>query len=71
MNTTEQLLNLLETTLPTAWQEPLAELAAQTLHADSTVSVNASLKVTPLILPHRDEYSETVGFIIQSYKTLL
>ena len=39
MNTTEQLLNLLETTLPTAWQEPIAELAAQTLHADSPLRV--------------------------------
>ena len=39
MNRTEQLLNLLETTLPTAWQEPIAELAAQTLHADSPLRV--------------------------------
>ncbi len=36
------------------------------LHADSSVSVNASIKVTPVKVPHRDEFSETVGFIIES-----
>ena len=39
MNTTEQLLNLLETTLPSAWQEPVMALAAQTLHVDSPLRV--------------------------------
>ena len=38
------------------------------LHADSSVSINADLKVTPIKVPHRDEYSETVGFIIESNK---
>jgi pyrroloquinoline quinone biosynthesis protein B len=38
----------------------------QSLKADSTVSLNASLKVTPVKVPHRDEFSETVGFVIQS-----
>ncbi|MCW9016480.1 MAG: MBL fold metallo-hydrolase, partial [Kangiellaceae bacterium] len=28
-------------------------------------SLNNSLHVTPLIVPHRDEYSETVGFLIE------
>ena len=52
------------------WSQLVAlnNIQLQTLHADSTVSVNASLKVTPLKVPHRDEYSETVGFIIQSDK---
>ena len=35
------------------------------LHADSSVSINADIKVTPIKVPHRDEYSETVGFIIE------
>ncbi len=46
----------------------LNNIQLQTLHADSTVSVNTSLKVTPVKVPHRDEFSETVGFIIQSDK---
>jgi pyrroloquinoline quinone biosynthesis protein B len=32
---------------------------------DSTVILNKSLKVTPFLVPHRDEYSETVGYKIQ------
>jgi pyrroloquinoline quinone biosynthesis protein B len=36
------------------------------LKEDSTVILSPSLKVTPLKVPHRDEFSETVGFIIQS-----
>jgi pyrroloquinoline quinone biosynthesis protein B len=28
------------------------------------VQLNPSLQVTPLLVPHRDEYSETVGFIV-------
>lgn len=36
------------------------------LQADSAVQLNGSFKVTPVKVPHRDEYSETVGFIIQS-----
>jgi pyrroloquinoline quinone biosynthesis protein B len=38
------------------------------LHADSSVNINPSLKVTPVRVPHRDEYSETVGFFIESNK---
>ena len=38
------------------------------LKADSTIILNPSFKVTPIRVPHRDEFSETVGFIIQSDK---
>jgi pyrroloquinoline quinone biosynthesis protein B len=31
------------------------------LFADSTVVLNQNLSVTPLLVPHRDEFSETVG----------
>jgi pyrroloquinoline quinone biosynthesis protein B len=29
------------------------------------VKLNANITVTPLVVPHRDEYSETVGFIVK------
>ncbi|MDU8886060.1 MBL fold metallo-hydrolase [Yeosuana sp. MJ-SS3] len=32
---------------------------------DSTISLNNNLKVTPFLVPHRDEYSETVGYKIE------
>lgn len=35
------------------------------LKNDSTISLNKSLKITPFLVPHRDEYSETVGYKIE------
>lgn len=46
----------------------LKNIRLNRLNADSTVQLNASFKVTPVKVPHRDEYSETVGFIIESDK---
>ena len=46
----------------------LHNIQLQKLKADSTIRLNASLKVTPIQVPHRDEFSETIGFVIQSDK---
>ena len=46
----------------------LENIQLQSLSADSIVSLNTALKVTPFKVPHRDEYSETVGFVIESDK---
>lgn len=46
----------------------LQNIRLQKLKADSAVTLNASLKITPVKVPHRDEFSETVGFIIESNK---
>ncbi|MEJ2112470.1 MAG: MBL fold metallo-hydrolase [Flavobacteriaceae bacterium] len=35
------------------------------LQNNSTIILNDNLKVTPFLVPHRDEYSETVGYIIE------
>lgn len=35
------------------------------INIDSSVELNKNLKVTPFLVPHRDEYSETVGYKIQ------
>ena len=35
------------------------------LQNDSVVALNSELKVTPILVPHRDEYSETVGYKIE------
>ncbi|MBL7694969.1 MAG: hypothetical protein JNK91_08995 [Ferruginibacter sp.] len=44
----------------------LNNIALRSLANDSTIILNASLRITPLQVPHRDEYSETVGFRIES-----
>ncbi|MFT5216423.1 MAG: pyrroloquinoline quinone biosynthesis protein B [Glaciecola sp.] len=35
------------------------------LQNDSVVTLNRNLKVTPILVPHRDEFSETVGYKIE------
>lgn len=35
------------------------------LQNQQSTQINRRISVTPLLVPHRDEYSETVGFIIQ------
>ena len=44
----------------------LKNIELRPLAADSAVSLGDSLHVTPFLVPHRDEYSETVGFRIAS-----
>ncbi len=34
----------------------------KTLVADSTIELSTNIGITPILVPHRDEYSETVGF---------
>lgn len=37
----------------------------QIMEDSTTIMLSTRLSVTPLIVPHRDEYSETVGYIIE------
>ncbi|MFK8046503.1 MAG: MBL fold metallo-hydrolase [Crocinitomicaceae bacterium] len=39
-------------------------IALSPLKSDSTIQLNQSIKVIPFVVPHRDEYSETVGYKI-------
>lgn len=42
------------------------------LKVDSAITLSPEISVTPLLVPHRDEYSETVGFILRGpQKSLL
>ncbi len=43
-------------------------IALQNLSADSTIQLNERLAVTPFRVPHRDEFSETVGYRIVTPK---
>ena len=46
----------------------LKNIQLQALQHDSTIVLNNKLKVTPFLVPHRDEFSETVGYKIQGLK---
>jgi pyrroloquinoline quinone biosynthesis protein B len=50
----------------------LENITLKKLQNDSTVVLNSKLNVTPFLVPHRDEFSETVGYTIKgSHKTAL
>ena len=46
----------------------LKNVVFKDLKNDSTIILNNNLKVTPFLVPHRDEYSETVGYKIEGTK---
>ena len=43
----------------------LQNIVIKDLKNDTTVVLNNKLKVTPFVVPHRDEFSETVGYKIE------
>ena len=43
----------------------LGNIELKPLTSDSAVRLSAALQITPFVVPHRDEFSETVGFFIQ------
>lgn len=43
----------------------LNNIELRTLRDGETVALNERIRITPLQVPHRDEYSETVGFVIR------
>lgn len=50
----------------------LANIKLKPLAANDTLKLNPRIKVIPLLVPHRDEFSETVGYkIITSEKSYL
>jgi len=60
-----RMKNYLETSGP--WSQLLTfnNVDLKSMQHDSVVSLNNNLKVTPFLVPHRDEYSETVGYLIE------
>lgn len=43
----------------------LHNIKLKNMAADSSIQLNERLSVTPLLVPHRDEFTETVGFKIE------
>jgi pyrroloquinoline quinone biosynthesis protein B len=46
----------------------LQNIVIQPLQADSAVALPGGLRITPFTVPHRDEFSETVGYRIEGPK---
>lgn len=43
----------------------LNNIVLKPLNDNQKIEITTNVKVTPLLVPHRDEYSETVGYIIE------
>lgn len=63
--TMPRMKRFLETSGPWSQLVSAENIAIHKLANGRVVRLNKRLSVTPLLVPHRDEYSETVGFRIQ------
>jgi len=60
-----KMKSFIETNGPWSQLVSLNNISLQELSADSSIELNPRVRVTPIRVPHRDEFSETVGYIIQ------
>ncbi len=62
-----RMKTFLETNGPWSQLVKLNNINLTELKADSAIQLNDELKITPILVPHRDEFSETVGYRIESH----
>lgn len=61
-----RMANFLNTNGPWSLLVKLENISIQPLKADQRISLNNRLHVTPIQVPHRAEYTETVAFLVES-----
>ncbi len=61
----EKMRSFLQTNGPWSQLVALHNIVLMPLHAGKAVAAGGGLSITPLPVPHRDEFSETVAFIIE------
>lgn len=67
-----KMKSFLEQNGPWSQLVTLQNISLQQLQPDTTFRLNALISVTPFLVPHRDEFSETVGYKITiNNKTLI
>ena len=62
---TERMTQFLRANQPWSALAENGNVAMRRLVADTVVDLGDGLKVTPFTVPHRDEFSDTVGFLIE------
>lgn len=60
-----RMKDYLENNGPWSQLVSLKNIELKELKADSTIKVTDNISVTPFLVPHRDEFSETVGYSIK------
>lgn len=67
-----KMKSFLEENGPWSQLVKLENIDIQKLKADSTIELNKNIRVKPFLVPHRDEFSETVGYeVIINDKSLI
>ena len=67
-----RMCDFIKTNGPWSQLISLKNIQLQKLQADSTIRLTNKISVTPILVPHRDEFSETVGYLIKTEnKTVL
>jgi pyrroloquinoline quinone biosynthesis protein B len=61
-----KMKQFLETNAPWSQLVALGNIKLILMEADKSIHLASNLRVTPLKVPHRDEFSETVGFRIET-----
>jgi pyrroloquinoline quinone biosynthesis protein B len=61
-----RMYNYLTSSGPWSQLVSLGNIELKKLKSDSVIKLTDKISVTPLIVPHRDEFSETVGFSIRT-----
>ena len=61
-----KMKTFLENNAPWSQLVSLKNIKVMPLMNDSFVQLSNNIRVKPIIVPHRDEFSETVGFVIES-----
>lgn len=64
--TMPRLYDYLKNNGPWSQLVSLDNIKLQKLKADSTIKLTAKISITPMLVPHRDEFSETVGYSIKT-----
>jgi pyrroloquinoline quinone biosynthesis protein B len=59
-----RMRTFLETNGPWSQLVKLENISITTLEEGRRIALNERIAITPLLVPHRDEYSETVGFLV-------
>ena len=62
-----KMKSFLEKNGPWSQLVTMNNIALENTRPDSTIRLSTNLSVTPFLVPHRDEYSETVGYRIESH----
>ena len=63
--TMPRMRRFLETSGPWSQLVTLENITLESLEASRPISLNERITVTPFLVPHRDEFSETVAFIVR------